>query len=219
MSLILIVWIFVFIFVSGITLIWNYWEQLISIKVKYKKNEVSPILKIIAQQWNLLIFNETTYYNTLSFFFGLGVSWLLAILGGVNSKVINEIPAVSQNNLSNYFFPSILFSFLIRILWPLLNNLVEKDKSNFMKNFCKTQAQFFFGLNISLSALNLTNWGIYHQLNFFYVIIHSLFCISYTNYIIKKADEDREISILPKRNIENEDWEIEEIKEAEDKNI
>ncbi len=220
MAIVYIIWFFLFVLFGSFVLLIHYWSHLLSTKIRYKKEEVSPILKIIAEQWNYLVFHEKSYVRTFSLLLGCLIAWFFYYLGSVTistSNQSNSIPSFAMNYFSNYFYPSILSPMLLRFFWPILKELSKKNTKALLIDFSQTQAQFFMGLNISLSALSFTLWGVFHVLNFFYVLFHSILIFSYTIYILRKSIADSELVLFYTPSIEEEEWEIEEIKLAEKK--
>ncbi|MFN3604469.1 MAG: hypothetical protein ACK4UJ_07145 [Leptonema sp. (in: bacteria)] len=187
-----LVWLILLVIFQWIVLVISYWENLIRSKEEYTRDELIDFLRIYDVQLRKMNPNHSPL-GYLAFLFGIGVSWILTLIGGFLSPDTGPEPDFATGEVPNYFFQSFLFVGMLHILWPsLIVFLEEKFVPDIVLEFFKKDKSFFNGLAINLVAISFSSWGVYHSMSFLFALINGIVLLTYASYQIQKKDNTQE---------------------------
>jgi hypothetical protein len=178
---------------AAVVLVLDYWGRLLRQQDSYSRDELVDFYRIILRQVEALTGRGDSGLNYLSLAAGVGMAWLLALFGGVLSPDVSLAPDHAEDQIPNYFFQSILFLAILHIVWPSLKDVASDQgggPDGIASRLLATDAPFFFSFAIALGAINLTEWGVYHQMSFLFSAINAGLCFVYAGYRLHTAGRD-----------------------------
>lgn len=187
-----IVWIIHFTLFGGAVIFITYWIRLLQNKEELHRKELIDFFDIIKKEAQKLFPRSHVPVGYITFLLGIILAWLLVFLGGLFSPAMGSLPDYASSELTNYFFQSILFPGVLHFIWPLFKENVALSGTSpnaFLKRFTESDVPFFFGLCVSLGSLNLTLWGIYHDMSFLYCAFNAVFCFIYAGIRFPSSNE------------------------------
>ena len=179
----LIVWIFLSIFLGSVTLLIRYWYTLLKNKEMVRRGELIDIKTILITEFKSLLALSSTGYPAMGI--GAIIAWGIALFGGLVTPDTTMAPDFAEGRITNYFFLSAFLPILFTLFWPNLREIVQN--SSLMRNFVESEVAFFFGMGITLAAINLTAWGVHHELSFLYTIINIMVLLTLVIYKLDRA--------------------------------
>ena len=188
-----IVWIIHFTLFGGAVIFITYWIRLLQNKEELHRKELIDFFDIIKKESQKLFPRPFIPAGYITFLFGIIIAWLLVLLGGAVSPTVGSLPDYASSELTNYFFQSILFPGVLHFLWPLFKENVALSgtaKNTFLSKLTESDTPFFFGLCVSLGSLNLTLWGIYHDMSFLYCAFNAVICFIYAGFRFPTSNEN-----------------------------
>lgn len=188
----LIVWLIVFGIMFGVVLIVQYWSQLIRSRDQYTRDDLIDFAHIVPQQLDLLLGTRDRATSILGLVLGIGSAWLLTLFGGLVSPDVSPAPDHASGQVPNYFFQSILFPFILHVVWPSLREAAEGygGPDGIPSRLLRAEVPFLIGLTIALGSVSITMWGTYHEMNFLFCGINLGACLAYAGYRLDQPDRD-----------------------------
>ncbi len=184
------IWLSVLFFFIALLLLFNYWLYLFHNKESYTRQEIFDISKILLNEASRLFNSNDRTFRILIFTSGIFTGLALSALGGILSPNLSKAPDYAASQLPNYFFQSVLFLFILHLIWPSVRNLrLYRKEMNWLWQFGKLELLYFFGLGTSLAAINMTLWGIYHEMHFLYVVLNATLCLGYVSYRLRAEEK------------------------------
>jgi hypothetical protein len=183
----IIVWIVVFNILMGIVLVVQYWAELVRAQESYTRDELLDFLHIIPERLKRLARDEELGLGIGSLIAGIAAGWLLTLLGGLFSENISaDVPDFAEGGVPNYFFQSALFVFVIHIAWPSFKDfaLDRGGEEGMFFRILSTEIPFFVGLAVCIAAVNLTSWGVHHEMSFLFCLADIIILLGYAGYRI-----------------------------------
>jgi hypothetical protein len=188
----IIIWVLLFNWLMGVVLTVQYWAELIRSKESYTRDELLDFIKIIPDRLKRLAGSDLVS-SIGAFFMGIVVAWLLALLGGLFSEhVASGVPDHAQGSIPNYFFQSALFIFVLHIAWPSFKEFaIERGGENgIFYKILAPEIPFFTGLTVCIASINLTAWGVYHEMSFLFCVVDIVILLGYAGYRIDRLEVD-----------------------------
>jgi len=186
----IIVWIVLFNWLVGVVLTLQYWAELFRSKESYTRDELLDFIHIIPDRLKRLAGDEMGS-SIMAFLTGITGAWLLALLGGVFSEhVASGVPDHAQGSIPNYFFQSALFVFVLHVAWPSFKDFAmdRGGEQGIFYKILSTEIPFFVGLSVCIASINLTAWGVYHEMSFLFCITDIIVMLGYAGYRIDRMD-------------------------------
>lgn len=193
----IIVWIVLFNILMGIVLVVQYWSELVRSQESYTRDELLDFLHIIPERLKRLARDEDLGLGIGSLLAGIGAGWLLTLLGGLFSENISaDVPDFAEGGVPNYFFQSALFVFVIHIAWPSFKDfaLDRGGEQGMFFRVLSTEVPFFVGLAVCIAAVNLTSWGVHHEMSFLFCLGDIIILLGYAGYRIDSLRDAPEAS-------------------------
>lgn len=193
MTLELFVWAILFMITSGIVLVLNYWFKLFQAKDEYRREEILDFVTILRTELEILTARGEPLLNYAGLGLGVATAWLLAWFGGLMSPDASALtPDHAENQMPNYFFQSVLFLMMLHFVWPSLKELAvdRMGVGGLASRALEAELPYFFGLASALGAINITVWGVFHEMSFLFSAINMILCLVYAGYRLSQAGED-----------------------------
>ncbi len=192
----IIVWLTIFAIFAGVILVLDYWGGLVRSKDTYTRDELLNFMDILLRQVERLT-GRRGDPGPAYIMFGAGIliAWVLTLFGGLLSpNVMPHAPDHAENQVPNYFFQSILFLVILHVVWPSLRDtaLDQGGPDGFPARLASAETPFFFGLAVALGAINLTTWGVYHEMTFLFASINAGLCFIYGGYRLHLAAQEND---------------------------
>ena len=186
----LLVWSTLLCIFAGVILVLDYWGHLLREQDSYRRDELIDFYRILLRQFESLTARGDTALSYASIGAGIAVAWALTLFGGLLSPDITMAPDHAEDQIPNYFFQSILFLFILHIVWPSLKDVAmdQGGPHGMPARLVNTETTFFFGLAVALGAINLTMWGVYHHQSFLFCSINAGLCFVYAGYRLHTAE-------------------------------
>ena len=203
MVLELVVWLAVFIPFTALLLLFNYWIYLFRTQDSYSREEIINVPKIVRIEFGRLLSGQDMFLRILSFSGGMLAVWALTLLGGFLSPDLSPAPDHAADQVPNYFFQSGLFLFILHLIWPAFKDVGSRLQGQpWLQRLSCLDLPFFLSLSLGLAAMNLSLWGLYHEMHFLYCIINISLCVAYASYRLGaeekklfKAEEEKESTL------------------------
>ncbi|MBL8021840.1 MAG: hypothetical protein JNM27_19355 [Leptospirales bacterium] len=189
----IIVWIILFSILMGVVLVLQYWSELVRSKETYSRDELLDFLRIIPDRLKRLAGKEELGLAIMAIVSGIAVGWLLTLLGGVFAEnVAADVPDHAEGSVPNYFFQSALFVFVLHIAWPSFKEfaLDRGGEDGMFFRVLSTEIPFFVGLAVTIASINLTSWGVYHEMSFLFCFPDIIILLAYAGYRIDSMSAD-----------------------------
>jgi hypothetical protein len=193
MTLELFVWAILFMITSGIVLVLNYWFKLFQAKDEYRREEILDFVTILRTELEILTARGEPLLNYAGLGLGVATAWLLTWFGGLMSPDASALtPDHAENQMPNYFFQSVLFLMMLHFVWPSLKEVAvdRMGVGGLASRALEAELPYFFGLASALGAINVTVWGVFHEMSFLFCAINMLLCLVYAGYRLSQAEED-----------------------------
>ena len=185
-----IIWFFVFSFLLALILVLNYYIFLFRSRENVNRKEVFPIHKIVYNELGRLLMNKNAAPRLISFLLGILCVWMLTLLGGFLAPDLSIAADYAASQIPNYFFQSVIFVLILHLFWPALMETVPLQ-TRIMKDLGNLNFPFLFSLSLGLAAMNISLWGLYHELSFIYCIINASLCLGYGSYRLNLENVDK----------------------------
>lgn len=197
----LLTWTILFLVLSVGTLLLRYWIQLFQHQDQYTRRELLDVPEILGEKFRELFFATNPFYGGLASLFSVLLGWVLTLLGGLFTPSIPPSPDFAIGGPSNYFFQSFFILIVIRLSMPLLKDLTPGKSNTPAALIAKTTNPVIFFLAMTLSALTLASWGVYHESSFLYAFFNTILSAGIALFTLSqhKPTED------PEEEFENED--------------
>ncbi|MCB1175632.1 MAG: hypothetical protein KDK39_18805 [Leptospiraceae bacterium] len=195
------IWLVLFLIIAGIVLVLCYWVHLFTTRDNYERTELIDFYNIIMGELTRLTGERFQFGSGLALLAGAGMAWLLTLFGGWISPAVAAVPDYASDLATNYFFQSILFIGVLHLMWPALQDYAWDSPGGgggIAAQMLSQEVPFMFTLGSGLAAMNLMNWGVYHQMNFLVVLLNVLSCAIYAGY--------RVFQYNPEANRDYNDW-------------
>lgn len=193
MTLELFVWAILFMITSGIVLVLNYWFKLFQAKDEYRREEILDFVTILRTELEILTARGEPLLNYAGLGLGVATAWILAWFGGLMSPDASALtPDHAENQMPNYFFQSVLFLMMLHFVWPSLKELAvdRMGVGGLASRALEAELPYFFGLASALGAINITVWGVFHEMSFLFCAINMILCLVYAGYRLSQAEQD-----------------------------
>ena len=195
----IIVWIVLFNILMGIVLVVQYWSELVRGQETYTRDELLDFLHIIPERLKRLARDEDLGLGIGALVAGIAAGWMLTLLGGLFSENISaDVPDFAEGGVPNYFFQSALFVFVIHIAWPSFKDfaLDRGEEHGMFFKVLSAELPFFVGLAVCIAAVNLTSWGIHHEMSFLFCLADIIILLGYAGY---RIDNLQDVALPGKR--------------------
>ncbi len=185
-----VVWLVLFTVVGGIVLFVRYWYELINRRDSYTRDELVDFVFILVEELKRLTTRSgETAYNYGALVFGIASAWVLTLFGGLVSPGTAGMPDHASSQVTNYFFQSVLSVGILHLIWPSFRDSVG-GQGGPAAQLLRAEVPYFFGLAVGLGALNLTLWGVYHDMNFLFCFTNMVACAAYAGWRLQGQEED-----------------------------
>lgn len=182
----LIVWSIVFFFFLSAVIVVHYWYDLLRTRDQYRREELIDLQRIIQDRFFDLMGRGDAVMNYAGLGVGVGVAWVLTLLGGLFSPGHPSIVDHATDQIPNYFFQSALFPAILHITWPSLREFFMQQGGP-AERLLDSENLFFIGLTIALAAVHVAVWGVYHDMNFLWNAANMGLCLLYAGYRVDLA--------------------------------
>jgi hypothetical protein len=183
----ILVWIIFYLFFMGAVLVVEYWVRLFRERDEYRRDELIDFPNIIRER--LLYFSGGKFSGYLAMALGAGTGWFLTLFGGLVSPGSARLPDYATGEITNYFFQSFLFIGILHVTWPSLIEVLRERQISLIDDFMESEVLFFMGLSCALAAMNISIWGVYHDMSFLYCLVNLLICLAYAGYRLQQFEE------------------------------
>lgn len=187
----ILVWVILFSIFAGIVLVVHYWYELFLQKDRYNREELLNIPQIIQDQLLHLTDGRDRMLQFAGIGVGIGIGWCLTWIGGFFSPNVGPEPDWASAQMPNYFFQSALFILILHLAYPSFRELAYDSggSSGLLMRLLNTEISLFFGLCVTLAAMNLSVWGVHHQTNFLFALINAVLCLGYAGFRLDQKQE------------------------------
>ncbi len=189
----IIVWVILFSILMGVVLVVQYWAELVRAKETYTRDELLDFLHIIPERLQRLARKEELGLAIGALGAGIAAGWVLTLMGGLFSEnVIKDVPDHAEAGVPNYFFQSALFVFVLHIAWPSFKDfaLDRGGEGGMLFKMLSAEVPFFVGLAVTIASINLTCWGVYHEMTFLFVLPDLLILLGYAGFRIDQIRDE-----------------------------
>lgn len=201
MMLQIFIWLLIFAFFIALVLLLNYWIYLFETRENYSREEIVNVPKILKTELGRLLAGQDMSLRVVSFVGGLFTAWALTFLGGFLAPDLSPAPDYAADQVPNYFFQSGLFLFILHLIWPAFKDISASSQKQFwLQGLARLDLPFFISLSVGLAAMNLSLWGLYHEMHFLYCVMNLLLCLGYASYRLR-AEEQKLVKAEEEKNI------------------
>lgn len=211
----IIVWVILFSILMGVVLVVQYWADLMRQKESYTREELLDFIRIIPDRLQKLAGKDELAMAIAALAAGIVAAWLLTLLGGLFSEnVVADVPDHAEAGVPNYFFQSALFVFVLHIAWPSFKDfaLDRGGEEGMLFKILSAELPFFVGLSVTIASINLTCWGVFHEMTFLFVLPDMLILLVYAGYRIDQVEHPHDGpgrksgNALKRRPLENDEF-------------
>lgn len=170
------VWLILFVLFSVLLPSMHYWGDLFAKKDSFTREELTDVREIMEMS-----FREIEDKPILIGLFAAGslLAWLVVLFGGLLSPDLSMASDFAEDTAANYFFQSFLFPVLLSIV---LGGLTDAFPDGIINRIAEHRDALVCGLSISMISLNLSSWGIHHQMNFLFLFLNSCILFVFALY-------------------------------------
>jgi hypothetical protein len=186
------VWFFLFLLLGAGLLFLDEWLMLFQSRNTYEKHELLDYRTILIRKLNQIFLDPIP--SLTAFLTGILLAWFFVWIGGLPAPDATEAVDWAEDSWSNYFFQSAIMVFMLHFIWPALEDVKAGE---FLSHYFQATIPLFSGLGLSLVSVQITSWGVHHNISFLFMLINSLLILAYLRYRLSKLHTKEEPAIDP----------------------